>query len=73
MTINFEDLLPEGTKQSMIEERITQLAAEGLANQLAKTEAEARGDAQDVAKYEENIAKIVSSIEANQAQITDLG
>jgi hypothetical protein len=72
MTINFEDLLPEGTKQSMIEERITQLAAEGLANQLAKTEAEARNDAESIAKYEENIARIISSIEANQAQITDL-
>ena len=71
MTINFEDFLPEGTRQAMIQERITQLAAEGLANQLAKTEAEARNDAQDVVKYEENIAKIVSSIEANQAQITD--
>jgi hypothetical protein len=72
MTINFEDLLPEGTKRSMIEERITQLAAEGLANQLAKTEAEARNDAESIAKYEENIARIVSSIEANQAQIADL-
>jgi len=71
MTINFEDFLPEGAKQAMIEERITQLAAEGLANQLAKNEAEARGDIQDVTKYEENIAKIVSSIEANQAQIID--
>jgi hypothetical protein len=69
MTINFEDFLPEGAKQTMIRERITQLAAEGLANQLAKTEAEARGDAQEVARYEENIAKITSSIEANQAQI----
>jgi hypothetical protein len=72
MTINFEDLLPEGTKQSMIEERITQLAAEGLANQLAKTEAEARNDAESIAKYEENIARIVSSIEVNQTQIADL-
>jgi hypothetical protein len=72
MTINFEDFLPGGTKQAMIQERIAQLAAEGLANELAKNEAESRNDTEDVSKYEENIARIISSIEANQAQITDL-
>jgi hypothetical protein len=71
MTINFENFLPEGTRQAMIQERITQLAAEGLANQLAKVEAEARNDAQDVAKYQENLVRIVCSIEANQAQIVN--
>ena len=71
MTINFENFLPEGTRQAMIQERITQLAAEGLANQLAKVEAEARNDTQDVAKYQENLVRIVCSIEANQAQIVN--
>jgi hypothetical protein len=69
MTINFEDLLPEGAKQAMIEERIAQLAAEGLANQVAKTEAEARNDDEAVTRHEADIASIISSIEANQAEL----
>ena len=69
MTIDFEDLLPEGTRVKMINNRISELAAEGLANQIAKTEAEARGDLEEVAVYEENINKIVSIIQANQAEL----
>jgi hypothetical protein len=69
MTIDFEDLLPEGTRVKMINNRISELAAEGLANQIAKAEAEARGDVEEVAVYEENINKIVSIIQANQAEL----
>jgi hypothetical protein len=70
MTINFENLLPEGTREEMINKRIGQLAAEGLANQLAKTEAEARGNVEEVAEYDQNILIISASIEANQAQLS---
>jgi hypothetical protein len=70
MTTNFEDLLPEGTRQAMLNERIGQLAAEGLANELAKIEAQARGDEAEVARYDENIQKILTSLQANQAQLS---
>jgi hypothetical protein len=69
MTINFEDLLPEGIRETMITERIKELAVEGLAQQLGKMEAEARGNIQDVIKYEEQITEIISLIHANQAQL----
>ena len=69
MTINFEDLLPEGIRETMITERIKELAVEGLAQQLGKMEAEARGNIQDVTKYEEQITEIISLIHANQAQL----
>jgi hypothetical protein len=69
MTINFEQLLPEGTREEMINKRVEQLAAEGLANQLAKTEAEARGNLEEVAQYDQNILIICASIQANQAQL----
>ena len=67
--MDFEQYLPEGSKQTMLRERITQLAAEGLANQIALTEAEARGDTEQVAQFTANIAVIKTAIETAEAQL----
>lgn len=68
-TVDFESYLPENAKEQMLRERIQQLAAEGLANQIAKTEAEARGAEEEVAQFDQNIAVITTAIQAAEAQL----
>jgi hypothetical protein len=65
----FANYLPDGAKETMLRERIQQLAAEGLANEIAKTEAEIRGDQEQAATFANNIEIITSVLAATEAQL----
>lgn len=67
--MDFEQYLPDGARSKMLRERITQLAGEGLAIEIALTEADARGDVDEVAQLTSNIAMIKASIEAAESQL----
>ena len=67
--MDFTTYLPEGAKETMLRERIQQLAAEGLANQLALAEAELKGNLDEATQFEANIEIISSVIVATEAQL----
>jgi hypothetical protein len=69
MSIDFTSYLPEGAKESMLKERIQQLASEGLANQIAKDEAELLGNTEQVEQFANNIETISSVIKATETQL----
>lgn len=69
MAINFEQYLPAGAKETMLRERLQQLAAEGLANQIAHTEATARGDQAQVEQFAANLAVIETAITTIESEL----
>lgn len=67
--MDFTTYLPDGAKETMLRERITQLAAEGLANQIALAEAELKGNADEATQFAANIKIISSVIAATETQL----
>jgi hypothetical protein len=71
MSIDFTSYLPEGSKETMLRERIKQLASEGLANQIAKGEAELLGNTEQIEQYTNNIETIAAVIQATETQLSE--
>jgi hypothetical protein len=71
MSIDFTSYLPEGSKETMLGERIKQLASEGLANQIAKGEAELLGNTEQIEQYTNNIETIAAVIQATETQLSE--
>ena len=67
--MDFTQYLPEGAKETLLQERIVQLASEGLANQIAKSEAEGAGNTEQAGTYATNIAVIAAAIGAHEVTL----
>jgi hypothetical protein len=64
--MDFEKYLPNGAKASMIQERIKQLASEGLANEIAEIEAIKSGNLQEAKVFSDNAIAISAAISAHE-------
>ncbi len=69
--MDFETYLPVGAKEALLTERITQLATEGLANQIALNEATLSGNTEQAETFAANIAIISSAITAHETSLTE--
>jgi hypothetical protein len=67
--MDFATYLPEGAKTTMLTERISQLASEGLANQIALSEAEQNGNEEQAATFAANIVTIQAAITAHETTL----
>jgi hypothetical protein len=69
--MDFETYLPEGAKTTMLTERISQLASEGLANQIALSEATQNGNTEQAETFAANIVVISAAIAAHETSLAE--
>jgi hypothetical protein len=69
--MDFTTYLPENARTEMLTERITALASEGLANQIALSEATQNGNTEQAETFASNIVVISAAIVAHETSLAE--
>jgi hypothetical protein len=69
--MDFTSYLPENARTEMLTQRITALASEGLANQIALSEATQNGNTEQAETFAANIVVISAAIAAHETSLAE--